>query len=135
MAGVVNDQGLQDWLNDLIVGAVFSAMKCRLFVNNHTPVVGDASPAVYTEAAFTGYVAVTLSGWSAATVSGHVATTVSATVTFTLTAGTATIYGAFLTNSAGTRLEGAQLDPNAPVTLNTTVSVYQVVVSVTLQSA
>jgi hypothetical protein len=128
------DQGIQDFLTDLIAGANFSAMKCRLYQNNHAPANTDTLSS-YTESSFTGYSAVALSGWSASSVSGHVATTTASVAQFTLTAGTQAVYGVYLTNSGNTRLYAAQEDPNAPVTLNTTVSVYQVTVTVTLQSA
>jgi hypothetical protein len=134
MAGVVMDQGLQDWLTDLISGANFAAQKCRLYSNNNVPdtsdVIGD-----YTESTFTGYASVTLAGWSAVTVTAHVGSTVAATANFTLTAGTATVYGAYITNSGNTRLYAAQIDPNAPITLNTTTNLYQVTVTVSDQSA
>jgi hypothetical protein len=133
MAGIVMDQGIQDWLTDLISGTVFGAMKVRLYQNNHTPANTDVL-ASYTESTFAGYAAVSLSGWSAVTVSGHVATTISATATFTLSSGTQNVYGVFLTNSAGTRLEAAQIDPNAPISMSTTINTYTVTVTVTLQS-
>jgi hypothetical protein len=130
--GIVMDQGCQDWLTDLIAGGNFSAMKCRLYSNNNVPdnadVLGD-----YTESAFTGYAAVALSGWSASAVAAHVASTTAAVATFTLSSGTGTVYGAYLTNSAGTRLYAAAEDPNAPLTLNTTGNVYQVTVTVSLK--
>jgi hypothetical protein len=134
MAGIVNDDGIGDFLEDLKVGANFSAMVCRLYSNNHVPAVTDTL-ANYTEATFAGYANVAVTGWSGVVVAGHVASTTSATLTFTLTSGTQNIYGAYFTDPGNTELYGAQEDPNAPVTLNTTVSVYTVTVTFTLQSA
>ncbi len=134
MAGIVADDGVKDWLTDLTAGSHFSAMKCRLFQNNHTPSTSDAL-SNYTESSFAGYSAVSLSGWSAVTVSAHVASTTAAVATFTLTSGSQSVYGAYLTDSGGTHLYAAQIDPNAPVNLNTTITTYQVTVTVTLQSA
>lgn len=131
--GIVMDQGLADYLSDLIAGGNFSTQKCRLYQNNHVPantdVIGN-----YTESTFTGYAAVTVAGWSAPVVAGHVGSTVASTITFTLTAGTQNVYGAYLTNAGNTRLYAAQVDPNAPVVLNTTVTVYQVTITFTDQS-
>lgn len=132
MAAVMMDQGLQDFLTDLIAGSHFSAMKCRLYSNNHTPANTDVL-ANYTEATFSGYSAVTPSGWSGSSVSAHVASSVAADATFTLTSGSQAIYGVYLTDSANSRLYAAQIDPNAPVTLNTTVTTYVVSVTVSLQ--
>lgn len=135
MPGVVPDQGIQDALDDLLATTEWANAKLRLFSNNVTPTTSD-TPSTYTESSFSGYSAVTLSGWSAASVSAHVATSTATPITFTITSGSATVYGWYITNSAGTRLLAAQRDASAPVSLSSTgTNTYSVTQSFTTQSA
>lgn len=131
--GVLADYGIQSELQNVIATTPFTTGKQRLYSNNHTPAQAD-TVADYTESTFTGYSAVTFGTWGAVSVSSHVASVSCATATFTLTAGTATVYGAFFTDAGGTNLIGACIDPNAPVGLNTTINTYQVTVTLTISS-
>lgn len=134
MASAVMDQGIAAMLSDIRAAPDFAGLKLRLYQNPHIPSTAD-NLAAYVEASFPGYAPVTLGGWSAVAVAGHVASTTAATATFTLTGGTQQIYGAYITDAGGTVLWAAASDPNAPITLSTTVNAYQVTVTFTLQSA
>ncbi len=101
----------------------------RLYTNNRTPVVTDTA-ANYTECALAGYAAVDLlpANWSEVT-AGGVCTASYPAVTFTFNAyaGGTTIYGAYLTDGAGTVLAAGLLDvafavPPAGGSLTLTVS-------------
>ena len=131
--GIISDYGVQKGLDALDTATPWSTAKVRLFTNNHTPTDSD-TVANYTEATFSGYAAVTIGAFPASAVAAHVASSSPPTITFTLTAGTQNIYGVYITDAAGTNLLGAVLDPNAPVTLNTTTNTYQVTLTLSLQS-
>lgn len=132
MAGVWSDQGISDALAEVTAGSPVSTAKLRLYSNNVTPsnatVLADL-----TESSFSGYSAVTLSGWSSPVVTAHVAQSDPSSITFTITSGTATVYGWYATNSAGTRLLWAQRDPSAPITLDAT-GLNQYTVTASLQA-
>jgi hypothetical protein len=131
--GVLADYGITAELTNVIASAPFTTGKQKLYSNNHVPAQSD-SVGSYTESTFTGYAAVTFGTWGSVTVTAHVASVTCAVATFTLTAGTATVYGAFFTDSGGSNLIGACEDPNAPISMNTTVNTYQVTVTLTVAS-
>jgi hypothetical protein len=116
MAGTVSDDGIKNFLTDLIAGATFGALRVRLFSNNYTPdnamVIGS-----FTECTFAGYAAVAPAGWTVPVVAAHLATSQANPVTFTITAGTQNVYGYYVTNVAGTVVYFAERDPAAPVVL------------------
>ena len=103
------DEGLDVLIPPYLVA---NDIKVKLFCNNHTPVRGD-SVASFTEAAGGGYAAKTLGANTHTVDSGSTPHDISwspQTFTFTgpLTTNT-TIYGYFVTNSAGTKVLWAQL--------------------------
>ena len=113
MTLVVPSIGRQKTL-EYIVGKISNGnLKLHLFSINHTPALGDTLVA-YTECAAAGYSAVTLTGanWTAATVNNVTTATYTSSPmpTFTLTAAD-TLYGYFITDSAGTSLLWAELFP------------------------
>lgn len=85
--------------------------KLRLFTNNITPAKTDVA-STYTECTASGYAAISLSGgtWTYTT-QGNEADY--ATQTFTLTS-SATVYGYYVTDSAGTTLLFSELFSNGP---------------------
>jgi len=97
-------------------------LACRLYSNNYA-VIGTTDRADVTEATFTGYVAATPTWSTPALVAGVPTTVPSPTnVDFTYTGGsTATVYGAFLTNSADTKWYGATTF-TAPWVFTTTIT-------------
>lgn len=111
---VGKDESLKRLLNYSATGNLV----LRLFSNNKTPtaadVVGD-----YTECTGSGYSAITLTGasWTIGTVDGHEEADY-AEQTFTIT-GALTVYGAYLTNTAGTVLIGAERFSDAPHVFST----------------
>lgn len=132
--GIISDYGSQKALDTFDSNSPWSNAKVRLYSNNHTPTDSDTI-ANYTEATFTGYAAINMPAFPASTVTGHVASSTAASITFTLTSGSQAIYGVYITDNAGTNLLAAIEDPNAPVTLNTTVNTYTVTLTLTAQSA
>jgi hypothetical protein len=115
MAGVLANEGTTDMLSAYLAGGTPPTLKLRLYSNNHTPVIGDTVSA-YTEVTAAGYAAITLSpgSWVVSTVSGHVVAAYPAQV-FLMTAAF-TAYGYYITDSGGTRLEGAELASGGPFT-------------------
>lgn len=136
----INDDGIKADV-DSITGKSATPIgggKLRLFTApttvNNTKVIGD-----FTEATFAGYaaVALTTSTWAAATAASHVATsTYGATVTFTrsTTGASQTIYGWYLTDSAGTKLYACALFASGPYTVTNSGDKINVVPSLTNQS-
>lgn len=131
--GPIHDAALQDWLNALIATSPFATMRIHIFVNNIVPSDSDTL-GMYTECTMTGYVAQSVTGWSAASLTGHVGSTSSAQNTFNFSGSFQPIYGVYYTDSTNTKLYGAVRDPNAPVSINSTVSQYLVTTTVTDQS-
>lgn len=104
MAGVVLSQGLTAMVGSAMDIPTFLAdLNLKLFVNNHTPVVGDTD-ANYTEASFVGYSPVALGAWTDDGIDGNNNEKYSyAAQAFTCSgASTDTIYGYYLENGAGT---------------------------------
>jgi hypothetical protein len=103
------DEGL-----DIMIPAYVAAndIKIKLFCNNHTPVRGDGV-AQYTEAVGGGYALKTLTANTHSVDTGATPHDISWTPqTFTFTGPlttNGTVYGYFITNSAGTKLLWAQL--------------------------
>lgn len=99
MAVVLPNVSKSAWLAALL--AANTPLECRLYDNNVTPgnstVIGD-----FNEASFAGYALQNLS-FGTITINGsNKAQSVATELTFTLSAGTATIYGIFVTDSGGT---------------------------------
>jgi len=128
MAIAFQDSGISHNIDNFTAGELSNA-KLHLF--QHGPTITNATTlGALTEATFTGYAAVVMSGWTGATVSSHVASSTANPVTFTLTAGSQAIGGWYITDNASSVLLAAGNDPADPVTLNTTVTTYQVTVTV-----
>lgn len=117
-------------LLEAMVGKVAAGnLKLKLFTNSHTP-AGDDDVSDYTEmGAVQGYTAKTLttSSWNAGAAGTGTGTSLSnkASITYAQqtwtadgTGGSQTVYGYFITDSAGTTLVGAELF-SAPVTFGT----------------
>lgn len=121
------DGGITDNVNDATAGHLGAA---TLHLFQHGPTITNATLiGALTEATFTGYAAVALAGWTGAAVTAHVASSTANPVTFTLTAGSQSI-GGWYVKDAGGNLMLAGNDVNDPVSLNTTVNTYQVVLTV-----
>ncbi len=118
MAFVVSNEG-EKLLLEAAVGKVAAAnLKLKLFKNNVTP-GHESTVATFTEADFTGYAAITLTttSWNAGTAGTGTGTALAnkATIDYaqqTFTMGvpgtTNTVYGYFITDTAGTTLVGAE---------------------------
>lgn len=113
MALLVPDTGEVEMLKRILNFSATGDVKLHLYANNYTPVEGSAI-ANFTECTAAGYAAKTLAGasWSIATTSGTSEASY-AEQTFTFTAAQ-TVYGYFVTNSAGTVLLWAELFTGAP---------------------
>jgi hypothetical protein len=98
MAGVLCDAGVQVLNVELGNAIVGLPVEVALFVNNHTPAVGDTL-GTYTEAAFGGYARQPLVSYVDNGVTGHIDSLQFAPVVFTCTGAplTETAYGFFLT--------------------------------------
>lgn len=119
MADVINDGGLTTALDAILADSQWGTAKLRLFKNNVTP-DNTFTTASLTEADFTGYAAITLAAWGASTLSAHIASALQTKQSFTITSGSQTIYGWYITNSAGTVLLASGRDPAAPINLSST---------------
>lgn len=100
---VTNDGAIDDldtWRANLNAGSV------RLFANNFTP-LRTSVPADFVESSFVGYAPISPANFGAAFLNaGGKAESDSAVLTWTFTAGvgTATVFGWYLTNLAGTKV-------------------------------
>jgi len=117
---VATDQGALNILTDAL--GLSPSMAIRLFDNNatvdHNAVLGD-----FNEASFSGYFALTPTWTTPTLVGGVPQTTISPSPqAFTYTGvSTTTVYGVYLTDSAGTKLYGATKFAS-PITLSTIVT-------------
>jgi len=106
------------WILQKSLGA--NNTKLHLFTNNHTPAKADTVSS-YTECGASGYSAITLSSGSwTYTTQGDEADY--ATQTFSLTS-SATVYGYYVTDTAGTTLIFAELFSNGPYNIPSSGSV------------
>jgi len=114
MALLVPDVGEVLMLKYMLNFATASDVKLKLFTNNRTPAEGDAL-ASYTESTGNGYTANALTGtnWTVVTSTGTT-TGSHAQVTFTFTGAEASIYGYYVTDSAGTGLLWAERFTDGP---------------------
>ena len=112
MSLLISDLGDALALGRMLNNTATGDLKLHLFTNSVTPAKGDTTSS-YTEASDSSYGVITLTGatWSVATVS-HVTTATFTAQTFTF-AGAQTVYGYYLTDSAGTTLVGAEAFPSA----------------------
>lgn len=117
MAGVWSDLGVQQALDTIKATSIFLNARIHLYVNNVTPTT-SSTLASFTEATFTGYAALALATIGASGVTAHVASAIVASKTFTITAGTATVYGWYVTNAADSIMYWAERDPSAPITMD-----------------
>jgi hypothetical protein len=124
MAFVVCNEGEQTLLEAMLETAAAN-LKLKLFVSNTTPAETD-TVATYTEMSTQGYAEITLTAatWAAAaagtgtgTANSNKASKAYAQQTFTAdgTGGSTTVYGYYITNSAGTVLIGAERFATAKV--------------------
>lgn len=93
----------------------------HLFKNNHTPALGD-DVADYTEADFSSYVPLPIGAFGAAVFAVDRATALAlAALSWTNSTGVVgnSIYGAFITNAAGTEMRFAERAPAAPIDMTT----------------
>jgi len=113
MALLVPDVGEVIMLSRILNKAATGDVKLKLYSNNYTPVEGSAI-ASFTECTASGYAAKTLAGatWTITTSAGTTQA-VYAEQTFTFTAAQ-TVYGYFVTDTAGTGLLWAELFTGAP---------------------
>lgn len=117
MAGVLSNIGEERMLG-LIVnksGLSLENLILKLFQSNTTPAEGDTA-ATYTEASFTGYLAVTLVSADWTVTPGAPSSAAAAQKTFTSSANQATqnIYGYYLVTATGNVLVAAERFSDAP---------------------
>lgn len=124
--------GFKVLANDDLISSRYNGCKVRLYKNNHTPAHGDTISS-YTEADFDNYAPITLSSWPGSSLDGSfnaVSTHPDVVFSQTGTTTTNTIYGAYLTDAAGTYLIGAEANPNGPQSMNAAGLTYVVGVTV-----
>jgi hypothetical protein len=116
MALLAPDVGEVIMLSRILNKAATGDVKLHLYTNNYTPVEGSLL-ANFTECVATGYAVKTLTGasWTVATAAGTTEASY-AEQTFTLTA-SATVYGYYVTDSAGTGLLWAELFSGGPFSI------------------
>lgn len=130
---VVPSEELVRRLDTYLAARVAAGDVVRLFRNNVTPAIGD-TVASYTEANFSGYAAQALPSFSAAAFSTSKArATATSTLIFTNSTGVTgnTIYGYYVTNSAGTQLRWAHRPDNAPYDLSAAANAVNVLLKYT----
>lgn len=119
MNQVYPDEGLVPLLERLTA----DDLVFHLYTNDMTPVKASVL-ADFTEQAGDGYAEITVvaADWTLSGVAGHQGTLLAAPIAFTAAGGAWTIYGYYITNTAGTKvLWAARLD-SAPVTVPDTES-------------
>jgi hypothetical protein len=114
MSGAVGNKFYTDADSALLAGGTPPTLKLRLFTNNVTPTLSTV-PGDLTECAITGYAAITLVSGSW-TISGTAPVKATYPIqNFNLTA-SGTIYGYYVTDSAGTNFYWGEKGAGAPFT-------------------
>jgi hypothetical protein len=113
MALVFPDQGENISLEAIVNKTAPQNLVLRLYQNNITPGESDTE-ATYTEATFTGYVAVTLTGSSWGTAAGGTISYAQQTFTSTALQATQNIYGYYLTQVTSGKLVYSERFSDAP---------------------
>ncbi len=124
MALVTFNQGTELTLAAILNKTAPQDLKCKLFTNNHTPVIGDTE-ANYTEATFSGYVAASLAGagWTITTANPSVASFAAQTFTSNANQVAQTVYGYYLVQTTSGKALAAELLTNPVVIQSNTDSI------------
>jgi len=124
---VVSDDGVAFQLDAARVAYNSALLRIHLFKNSISP-DRTTTLGAFTEADFSGYAPQTITSWSSVTVGSHVATTAPTPVVFSVGVGGVAnnIYGYYVTDSTDSILYWSEVDPAAPVALNTLGQTYTV---------
>lgn len=135
MSLVMADGGLELKMSGARAAWNSTHLKMHLYKTNVTPTT-SSTVGSFTECDFAGYAAQDLINWTAPSTTGHVTTIQADPLTFTRsTTGTVqNVYGYYITDSAGTTLYWAELDPAGPRTVTNSGDTVTVTAKITDQT-